>query len=83
MYDLSFTKELRDKIRKKLDEHIQQILDKPTISIEEHQLLEMVDKQYADIESEILRSAQTGKSVDIMWIFVMLYIILSGFGGDK
>ena len=62
----------REEIHKKLEEHIRQILEKPTISTEEHALLERVDRLYDDSEHK-----------DSSWLFATLFYILFGFGGVK
>lgn len=89
MYDLSFggapvadNSVIRAEIRKKLDEHIRQILEKPTISTEEHHLLEWVERQYAEADKAILGSK--GKNdKDSLWLPALLFLAFSGFGGDK
>ena len=80
MDTFSFNGEIRTEIRKKLDEHIKQILEKPAISVEEHHLLEWVDSRYAEMDKKLERSDGVQ---DTSWLFILLFIILYGFGGDK
>lgn len=89
MYNLSFdgtstvdNSVIRAEIRRKLDEHIKQILEKPTISAEEHHLLEWVERQYAEADKAAQESTDKGFR-NSFWVPLMVYLALFGFGGDK
>ena len=89
MYNLSFdgtrmmdNSAIRAEIRKKLDEHIKQILEKPAISTEEHHLLEWVEHQYAEAD-KVIHDAESKKPTNDFWLPGFLFLALSGFGGDK
>lgn len=81
MDNFSLNGEIRAEIHKKLDEHIRQILEKPTISVEEHNLLEWVDSRYAEMDKKL---ASTDSGYKGNWLLpALLLFAFSDFGGDK
>lgn len=63
---------MRDEIKNKLDEHIRQILDKPSISGEDY---EMLKQRLAELPAETSNSN--------FWMYPLLMMLFAGFGGDR
>lgn len=62
---------MKKEIKAKMDEHIKQILEKPSITAEDYSLLE-----------HELEKASSGGWFDPYWIFIFM-IMFSGFGGKN
>lgn len=78
MEKFSSDETLAEDIRKKLDDHIHQLLEKPAISAEEHRLLADVC-----VQLEALSKSKEKSSFDsFIWILVMM-LLGFGHGGEK
>lgn len=64
---------MKKEIKEKMDEHIKQILDKPSITAEDYALLEH--------EFQKIRSSDTWS--DSYWIVPLFMLMFSGFGGKN
>lgn len=84
MSELSLNAKRKEDIAKKLEEHIDGILQKPVLSLEEAAVLkqELAKLDFEDEKAiQKLKKGEHGEPFSV-WFFVILMLLFSGIGGE-